>query len=88
MKIPAFLLACLLPLAVTACGVPDLVAHGIKEVEKSRDRARQDDIQPVATQPREVEPRPAVVREEPPPADTIPAGTVPRREAVTVEPLR
>lgn len=73
----------LLPLS--GCGVPDLVAHGIKEYEKSRD-ARQANAaaQPGPAQPVVYRSEPAVEREpEPPPPSVI----IPPPEKVTVEAL-
>lgn len=71
------LVACLLPLAVSACGIPDLVAHGVKEIDKTNARS-----QPAAAPARQPTAQPAVVREEPPPSPA------PARESIQVETLR
>ncbi|MGE5505336.1 MAG: hypothetical protein ACM31L_13000 [Actinomycetota bacterium] len=76
----------LLPLALSACGVPDLVAYTVKEVEKSREQGRTMAQQPApAAQPVFVARQPA---EEPPPPVAASGGVVPPRESVTVETLK
>lgn len=72
------LVAAVVPLVLSGCGIPDLVAHTVKHVEKSRE-ARQ--AQPARA---EVLPQPqARPVEEPPPV----AVTVPVRESISVESL-
>ena len=76
MKPTRLLVACLLPLAVTACGIPDLVAHGVKEFDKTsaKPQSPAPAAQPAA--------QPAVVHDDPPPTPA------PVRESISVEPLR
>ena len=82
-----FVLAAALLLALSACGVPDLVAHGVKSYERSQDANRQASAEnqpPAAYQPAPVaaqQPAPAPV------ADFVPAAA-PVRETITAEPLR
>lgn len=85
MTFPRFVLAVALPLALAACGVPDLVAHGVKSYERTQDANRtaannpppaQQPVTPAAYQPA----RPAESDFTPTPA--------PQRESVTAEPLR
>ncbi|MDA8232221.1 MAG: hypothetical protein M0006_12860 [Magnetospirillum sp.] len=75
-----------LPLALSACGIPDLVAHGVKSYE-NRDNAPA--AQPAADQ--SVQPPPASGQVEPPaPAepDETPAAGGYRREEVTPDPVK
>jgi hypothetical protein len=68
---------------LSGCGIPDLVAHGVKAAENSHDRARAKEAAPpasAAVQP--VSARP--VAEEPPPPVVAP---MPRHSSVTVEAL-
>lgn len=72
-----------LPMALTACGVPDLIAHGVKSYESSQSKSQQQDYaQQVQPQPKV---QPARYDPEPPP---IAAESVPPRESVAVESLR
>lgn len=83
----AAVVALLAPVALAACGVPDLVAHTVKQVEKSREQGRAMSQPAAAQQPDIRSPQPAPSRqaqaEEPPPI----AVTMPRRESITVEAL-
>lgn len=80
MKATRLFFACLLPLAVAACGVPDIVAHGVKEFDRGQTQAK-----PASAPAERNAPAPAVMREEPPPA-MAPSPVVPR-DSVTVETL-
>lgn len=79
-----FVLAAALPLALSACGVPDLVAHGVKSYERTQDanRTAANNPPPAAQQPAPAA-QPAPRAE----ADFVPA-PAPQRESVTAEPLR
>ena len=85
-KFRSFLVV-MMPLALGACGIPDLVAHGVKTFEKSQEQP--DDKTKVKAWPdqpqqtQSVAPTPPVSRDEPP--VSLPG---PNRESVTVEPLR
>lgn len=77
-------LAAALLSALSACGVPDLVAHGVKSYERTQDANRTAANNPPAAQ----QPPPAA--SQPPPAaesDFVPA-PAPRRESISSEPLR
>jgi hypothetical protein len=84
MKSSRLALVVLAPLALAGCGVPDLVAHGVKSYEKSQERSQP---QPTVAQP--VQPVPAYqpARYEPEP-QSEPVTGVPARESVVAEPLR
>lgn len=75
-----------LPLVVAACGVPDLVAHGVKSYERTQDANRSAANNPP---PAQQQPTPAAYQPAPPAAesDYVPA-PAPQREAITSEPLR
>lgn len=75
---PSCVLVLAVPLALGACGVPDLVAHGVKAYERNRDGTTQ-----AQAEPQQPPPPPATVS-EPPAAAPV---SVPPRESVTVEPL-
>lgn len=78
-------LVAVLPMVVAACGVPDLVAHGVKSYERTQDANRSAANTPP---PAQQQPMPAAY--QPPPAaesDYVPA-PAPQREAITSEPLR
>ncbi|MBI5165170.1 MAG: hypothetical protein HY985_14870 [Magnetospirillum sp.] len=77
--------AAMLLLPLSGCGVPDLVAHGVKEYQKSRDARQADAAAPAGlVQPVVARSEPAVDRDpEPPP----PAVIVQPPEKVTVEAL-
>lgn len=79
MKATRLLFAFLLPLAVGACGVPDIIAHGVKEYDRSQQ------AKPVAAPAHRAAPAPAVMHQEPPPA-VAPSPVLPR-DSVTVETL-
>ncbi len=82
----SLVLCCLLPLA--GCGIPDLVAHGVKEFDRSQ---RGAEAQPAPARGPRVEP--AVVsaamvsNEAPPPLYSGPSAAPAAREPITVEAL-
>lgn len=75
--------------ALAGCAVADLAAHAVKEYDKSRDPKPQ--VHPAAA-PAQQAPayQPAVARPEveADPPVTLPAPTAPKRESISVEPLR
>ncbi|MCR6632019.1 MAG: hypothetical protein NVV74_19315 [Magnetospirillum sp.] len=74
----------LVPLLLSGCGVPDIVAHSVKAYERS-----QTPSQPAAagnTTPAAYQPAPAATQPAPEP-EALPA-SVPARETVTAEPLK
>jgi hypothetical protein len=77
--------AVLVPLALAACGVPDLVAHGVKTYEKSQQPRSQ--AEPAVAQPVQPQPMAQPARYEAE-AQNDPVQAVPQRESVTTEPLR
>jgi hemolysin activation/secretion protein len=85
---PSLYLAVLLPLALGACGIPDIIAYGVKSAEKAHD---EQEKQKAAQQQQQVQPaQPVVVNapqtpapEPPPPAATA----APVRESVSTEKL-
>lgn len=89
-----------LPFALAACGVPDVVAHGVKQYQKSSDQPepvrseenrRQDGPPPVVRRGQPVAPTGAApVSAAPAPAAEPEASgpLLPRPEAVQAEPLR
>lgn len=81
-----FALAALLPLSLAACGVPDLVAHGVKSYERTQDANKTAANQPPAAY------QPAPAAQQPAPAakaepDFVPT-PAPQRESISSEPLR
>lgn len=74
MPLRRFALVALMPLALVACNVPDLVAHGVKSYERNQDANR--NAANTAASPASQ------------PAPAIQPVAVPEREAVTAEPLR
>lgn len=82
-----FALAALLPLSLAACGVPDLVAHGVKSYERTQDANKTASNQPPAA----YQPAPAAQQAPPPAAqaepDFVPV-PAPQRESISSEPLR
>jgi len=80
----------LLPLALAGCGIPDLVATGVKGYE-NRPGATPDQAgattQPAAATAQPVAAPPVATKVEPIPAPA-PIGGMPRPEPVTVEPLK
>ena len=78
------LISCILMLALSACGVPDLVATGVKAYEKDQDQknakaqAQQSQAQPQYKTPS------ASSTDDPPP----PVSPPPSRDSITVEKLR
>ncbi|CAA7626314.1 hypothetical protein [Magnetospirillum sp. SS-4] len=76
----SFLLALIVAPLLGGCGIPDLVAHTVKAVEKSRrDGSGQAEAQPSAAQS-----QPAAAAEEPPQPVAAP---LPPRSSVTAEEL-
>ncbi|MBC7905415.1 MAG: hypothetical protein H7Y60_01545 [Rhodospirillaceae bacterium] len=84
MKPTRLALVVLVPLALAGCGVPDLVAHGVKSYEKSQERGSQ---QPAIAQPVQPAPTYQPTRYEPEP-QSEPVTSVPSREPMMAEPLR
>jgi hypothetical protein len=87
MKAIRFAIAVAVPLALAGCGVPDLVAHGVKAYERSQDgnnRAPASAAAQPAYQPA-YQPAPAARPAAEP--DAVPAA-VPARERITAEPLK
>lgn len=84
-----FVVAAALPLALAACGVPDLVAHGVKSYERTQDANRAAGAQPVpaAYQPAPAAYQPAPAAQQPAEPEYVPAAA-PARESITAEPLR
>lgn len=83
MKRLSLMLSCLLPLA--GCGIPDLVAHGVKEFDRSQ---RGAEVQPAAAPARGARVEPAVVSDDaPPPVYSGPSAAPPAREPIAVETL-
>jgi hypothetical protein len=72
------LLGCL-----SGCGIPDLVAHGVKEIEKSNRSGGQSSA---SSQPAQAQPQYQSRTEEEPPPPSAPAAA--RRSSVTVEELK
>ena len=75
------LMACGLMASLTACAIPDLVAHTVKEVEKSR---RGDNSAQASNASSRSSSSSASEADEPPPPRTAPA---PRKSSVTAEEL-
>jgi hypothetical protein len=74
------LVALVLAPLLAGCGIPDLVAHTVKSIEKSqRDGGNQAEASQSAGQQ-----QPAATADEPPPPAAAP---IPRRTSVTVEEL-
>lgn len=71
------------PLVLAACGVPDLVAHGVKSYERTQDANNRGAVP--SQQPAAYQPAPAA--QPAPEAEYVPAAA-PARESVTAEPLR
>ena len=71
----------LLALALSACGIPDMVATGVKAIEHEEDRQSR---QNKASAPQPLPPQPQPVYNEPPPPVYAPAP----RESITVEKLK
>ncbi|MBC7952975.1 MAG: hypothetical protein H7Z12_14305 [Rhodospirillaceae bacterium] len=84
MKLTRLALVVLAPLVLAGCGVPDLVAHGVKSYEKSQERGQP---QPAIAQPVQPAPTYQPARYEPEP-QSEPVTGVPARETVVAEPLR
>lgn len=84
----SLVLAVLLPLALGACGIPDMVAYGVKSAEKAHDEKmakEQGQTQSTAT-PAAVRPTTAPAPEPPPPTPAVQAAPI--REPVSSEPLK
>ena len=77
-------IALIVPLALSACGVPDLVATGVKAYEKNQD---QKDAAAQSASQQQV-PQPQYQYQSQQSADPPPIVPPPRRDSVTVEPLR
>ena len=77
------LMACGLMASLTACAIPDLVAHTVKEVEKSRRGDSSAQASNASTRPASSSASVSEA-EEPPPPRTAPA---PRKSTVTAEEL-
>lgn len=73
--------ALFLLIGLSGCGIPDLVAHGVKEIEKSNRSGGQSSSPPQQSQPQYQ----SRTEEEPPPPSTPAAA---RRSSVTVEELK
>ncbi|MGE5478513.1 MAG: hypothetical protein ACM3Q1_17820 [Bacteroidales bacterium] len=86
MNLIRFVVVAALPLALSACGVPDLVAHGVKSYERSQEnnRGTAANNPPPAQQPAPAAYQPAPAKAE---AEYVPA-PAPARETITSEPLR
>lgn len=84
MKPTQFAFVVFVPLALAACGVPDLVAHGVKSYEKSQERGP---VQPAIAQPEPAKHSYQPVRYEPE-TQAEPVSGVPPRDTVVAEPLR
>jgi hypothetical protein len=72
-----------LPALLGGCSLPDLVAHGVKSMEKNNQPRAAASQPAAATQPASYD-RPA---EEPPPPLVTPS-SVPARESIKVEELK
>jgi hypothetical protein len=89
MKAVRFAVAAIVTLALAGCGVPDLVAHGVKAYERSQDSANQPAAAQAAPAPAyqsapAYQPAPAYRQPEP---EMQPAA-MPARERITAEPLK
>ncbi len=76
-----------LPLLLTACAIPGIVAHSVKSYEHRNDGTPAAEPTAAESQP---QPQPDMVRDTPPPPPPEPppgTTTVPPRDAVSVEPL-
>ena len=71
----------LLPLALSACGIPDMVATGVKAIEHEDERQKQLNK---ASAPPAPQPQPQPVYNDPPPPVYAPAP----RDSITVEKLK
>ena len=85
MTFPRLVLAMALPLALAACGVPDLVAHGVKSYERTQDANRTAANTPSPAQPPVT---PAAYQPAPAAEAEFTPAPAPQRESVTAEPLR
>ena len=86
MKSLPLVLALLAPLALSACGVPDLVAHGVKTYEKSQQPRSQ--AEPVVAQPAQPAYQPARYEPRDEPTRDVEPMVAPQRESISAEPLR
>ena len=85
-KIRSYLIV-MMPLALGACGIPDLVAHGVKTFEKSQEQP--DDKTKVKAWPDQPVQNQTVPQTQPVQRDEPPVSLPgPSRDSVTVEPLR
>jgi len=69
-------------MALSACGVPDIIAHGVKSYEKSQEQKDQA-VQSQGTQPAASQPQPQQTQPDQPP----PVAPPPPRAAVTKQAL-
>lgn len=76
--IPRVVLILAATLVLAGCAIPDLVAHGVKEIEKSNRSSG------ASQAPASAPPAQARIEEEPPPPS---ASAAARRSSVTVEEL-
>lgn len=85
MGLSRVILAFALMVPLSACAVADLVAHGVKEFDKSQN----PNVQPASAPAHKAESQPAVVRDEEPPAPMYSGpAAAPSRGSVTVEELK
>ncbi len=85
MKPSHLMLLALASLPLAGCGVPDLVAHGVKSYERSQQPRSQ--AEPAVAQPAQPQPAYEPARYQPE-REIEPVQAVPERESVTAEPLR
>lgn len=84
MKPAILVFAAVTSLLLSACGVPDLIAHGVKSYEGTQDKARQYDAAGPAPQSQPVTYNPPARAAEP--AAAVEAA--PPRETIVAEPLK
>lgn len=85
----SLIFAVLLPLALGACGIPDMVAYGVKSAEKAHDEKlakERGQAQPTATPAATTQPTTTSAPEPPPPTPAVQAAPI--REPVSSEPLK
>lgn len=87
MKLTRLAIIPLTPLVLAGCGVPDLVAHGVKSYEKSQERSKSQPAVAQPAQPPGPVYQPTRYQPEPQPQPEAVTG-VPARETVVAEPLR
>lgn len=80
-----FALAAVLPLTLAACGVPDLIAHGVKSMDRNQNGNRTAAGNPYPA----AQPAPAAAPQRAPdPEPEYGPAAAPVRESITSEPLR